>query len=138
MKDNKDIFSESLELLRDMSTERDTGEIEDYMVEAERGGITKRVKYEMIDTRIKFSYLGKIFYIELDSLLAGRKAIFSFINTLLQRLNPAIYPARFIKTGKDQAIKPEEEPKAEEPKVEKEIEPEEEPKEEKPKKKEEK
>lgn len=131
-----DNFNESLELLRDMK--QDTGEIEynDYMIETERGGITKRVRYEMVDTRAKFSYLGKIFYIELDDLLAGRRNVFNFIDTVLQRLNPAVHPARFIKVSKGQIVKPE---KEEEPKVEKEVKPKEEkpkeeaPKEEKPK-----
>jgi len=100
--EGKDIFTESLSLFNDMEnmTKKKPGEIELQSInEAEKEeGITRKIKYDMPSgaRRMKFTYAGNIFYVNMPTILSNKDEIYSFVSSILQKVNPAIYPARFV------------------------------------------
>lgn len=114
---DKDIFSESLELFRDMKQESSgMGEIEcdNIIMEAERGGITRRIKYKLKDdNRIDFEFQGEHSYLNLPATITSREELFDFVDRLLQQVNDKIYPSKFVLNAKSK--KSEKEKKAPEP-----------------------
>jgi len=116
--EGKDIFTESLSLFNDMEdiTRKKPGEIELQSInEAEKEeGITRKIKYDMPSgaRRMKFTYAGNIVYINIPTILSNKDEIYSFVSSILQKVNPAIYPARFVNVY--EKVKEKEEPKPEE------------------------
>ena len=123
--DQNQMFNESLDLFRKVENMNDPGEIE-LISEAEKeAGITRKIKYDLMNNRrIRFSYAGNIFYVELPTIISGREEIYDFIDSILQKLNAAVHPARFIsqykkkKGEKTTTEKSPEEPEEEKPKEE--------------------
>jgi hypothetical protein len=77
------------------------GEIELFSEAEKAEGFARKIKYEPVSNgaRIKFSVTGEIFYVDLPDYIASRKEAFEFLGSVLQRLNAAVHPARFVDTS---------------------------------------
>lgn len=116
--EGKDIFTESLSLFSDMEnmTKKKPGEIELQSInEAEKEDrLTRKIKYDMPSgaRRMKFTYAGNIFYVNIPTILSNKDEIYSFVSSILQKVNPAIYPARFVNMYEKPKEKEEPKPEA--------------------------
>lgn len=110
MGDTEQVFKESLDLFKKIEDITDPGEIE-FISEAEKEeGLTRKVKYSLMSNkRIRFSYAGNIFYVDLPSMISGREDIYNFLDSILQKLNHAVYPAHFVASPKKKKISQKEE-----------------------------
>jgi len=111
------MINESLELLERMNRLGLGGPGGDEYIKEDNDeevlrGIIRKVRYSARDSRLKFTYMGKVDYISIPSNLSNRREIFEFIDNLFKKLNKAIHPIK-LEAESTMAYKPEKEEKKE-------------------------